>query len=202
MQGKAGAHQFAGKAAVGPGTVEKQVKGTKIEIVATGHPGGFWIHGHLSALDHLRAGAKGIVGPAQVLHVHYIVRIEYHKRVVALPFQLAKGLAQGVALLSHWIVTGQDLRPRLKGCARRVVGTVVGRHIHIEQLTWIVLLHQALYQAADNSFLISGGDDYGKAGARSGLRPAFPFSKHPPDRYRRKIHRSCFEKQTQRGKHH
>ena len=202
MHGEAGAHQFGGKAAVGPGTVEKQVKGAKIDIVATGHPGGFWIHGHLAALDHLRAGAKGIVAPAQVLRVHYIVRVEHHKRIVAPPVQLAKGLAQGVALLPHGVVTEQDLRPRLKGCARRVVGTVIGRHVHIEQLPWIVLLHQALYQAADNSFLVSGGDDYGKAGARSGLRPAFPFYKHPPERHRRKIHRGGFEKQTQYGKYH
>mgnify|MGYP000019519502 FL=1 len=65
-------------------------------------------------------------------------------------------------------------RARPAGRPGGVVGAVVGHHIEIQQLLWVILPVQTLQQFPDDPLLVAGGYDHGEAVQAAWLVPVLP----------------------------
>lgn len=118
-----------------------------------------------AALGGFCAAAEGVVHGAQKVPVDQIVRIKNAESVVRVPllFKIIESEGEGVAFALDGGGAGENPCACTAGCFGGVIGAVVGDHIDVEELFWIVLGKKAFHQAADDGFFVPGGDEDGKA---------------------------------------
>ena len=79
-------------------------------------------------------------------------------------------MVEGVSLAPHIPKAVDDLCPGSHSGGLRVVGAVVGHHVDVPEVGWIVLVQDALHQISDDSLLVPGGHHHGEPGGRRRFR--------------------------------
>ena len=135
------------------------------------------VFGVAVAGDHLAAVGEHLVHLGNVVGVQEVVGVEDKEAVVFFVGVVLGDFTQeefkGVALAHLGLVAaGPDHGPPGCGHGGGIVGTVIGHHKDIDQLGGVILGFDAVDELADDSGLISRGDEHSEAAQAFGLKAA------------------------------